>query len=189
VTDGAGTVTVQALVVVRRDIAAGKILFNPFEELGVDGHQVFELAVNRAFLNHPNLAIALDNLRFDFADFLVDEIGPIFLAVNDQIARFADAIRTERVRGARPAESGLGLLPRLEQRLIRPLRSEGRIRFVLIEILNAVVRDGRRLAERPIERFPNLIANCLRHDSVPLLFVQPQTGKPAGERPGETPRG
>jgi len=41
------------------------------EEFGVDGHHIFVVAVDRAVLDHPDLAIALDNLRFDLADLLV----------------------------------------------------------------------------------------------------------------------
>ncbi len=59
----------------------GKFCSIHCEELGVDGHQVFVLAVDGALFHHPDLAIALDNLRFDFADFFVHEVGPILLAV------------------------------------------------------------------------------------------------------------
>ena len=104
-----------------------------------------------AFLHHPDLAIALDNLRFDFADFFVDQVGPVFRPVEDQIARFAHAIGTKRIRGARPAERRLGFLPGFQQRLIRPFRSEGRIWFVLIEELNRVKGDACGLAQRPVK--------------------------------------
>src|ERR1700723_116417 len=69
------------------------------------------LAVDGALFHHPDLAIALDDLRLTFADLLVNEVGPILLAVEDPIARLAQAVRTKRVRGARPAERGLGLFP------------------------------------------------------------------------------
>jgi hypothetical protein len=36
------------------------------------------------------LAVAFDNLRFDLADLLVYEVGPVFLAIQDQIAGFQD---------------------------------------------------------------------------------------------------
>jgi hypothetical protein len=58
-----------------------------------------------ALFHHPNLPIALDNLRLNFAYLLVNEIGPVFLAIENQIARLANAIRTERVRCARPASA------------------------------------------------------------------------------------
>jgi len=165
VANRARSVAVQVFVVVSRNVAAREVSLDPFEELRVDGHQVFKFSVNGALLHHPDLAIAFDNLRFDFAHLFVDEVSPIFRAIKDQIARLADAIGTERVRLARPAERGLGFLPRLEHRLFGPLRSEGRVGTVLIEELNRVESDARGLAERPIKGFPELIPNRLRHYS------------------------
>jgi hypothetical protein len=156
VANRAGAVTMQLFVVVRRNITAGEILFDPFQELGVNRHQVFVFSVNGAFLYHPDLAIALDNLRFDFADFFMDQIGPVFFSVDDQIARFTHAIGTQGIRGARPTEGRLGFLPGLQQRLIRPLRRKRRIGIKFIEVLNRVVSDACSLAKRPIESFPKL---------------------------------
>ncbi len=163
VANGARTVLVQTFVVVRRNIAAGEILLDPLQELRVHGHQVFVLAVDGAFLHHPDLTVALDDLRLDFADLLVHQVGPVLLAVHDRIARLFHAIRAQRIGRARPAERGLRLLPRLQQRLIGPFRSEGRIRIVLIEELNGVIGDARRLAQRPVKRFPNFCACRTRH--------------------------
>ena len=70
VTHGAGAMLVQVFVIVRGNVAAGEVLLDPVQELGVDGHHVFVLAVNRAFLDHPDFAVALDDLRLDFADLL-----------------------------------------------------------------------------------------------------------------------
>ena len=129
---------VHVFIVVRRDIATGKILFNPFKELGIRGHQIFALSVDGAFFHHPDLPIALDDLRFDFADFLVYQVGPVFRAVHNCFARFVHAGRAQRIGCARPAERGLGLLPGFQHRLFRPLGNERRIRPVLIEELNRV---------------------------------------------------
>ena len=89
----ARTVVVQLFVVVRRNIASREISFDPFEELRVNRHQVFVLAVNGALFDHPYLAVALDNLRLDLADLLVNEVGPVLLAVDDGFARFFHARR------------------------------------------------------------------------------------------------
>ena len=145
------------------NVAAGEVLLDPFEELRVDGHQVFVLAVDGAFFHHPDLAVALDDLRLDLADLLVDQVGPVLLAVHDGVARFLHAVGAERVRRARPAERGLGLLPGLQQRLIGPFRREGWIGIVLVEELNRVERHACRLAERPVKGFPELVAGCVRH--------------------------
>ena len=133
VADGAGAVLVQIFVVVRGNVAAREILLDPFEEFRVDGHHVFVLAVDGAFLHHPDLAVALDDLRFDLADLLVHQVAPILLAADDRFARFFHAARAQRIGLPRPAECRLGLLPRLQQRLIRPLGREGWIRIVLVE--------------------------------------------------------
>ena len=124
----AGAVVVQGFVVVRGNVAARELLFDPLEELGVHGHQVFVLAVDGALLHHPDLAVALDNLRLDLADLLVHQVGPVLLAIDDRFARFFHAVRAERVGRARPAERRLGFLPGLEQRLIGPFRRERRVR-------------------------------------------------------------
>ena len=63
VLDGAGAVIVQIFVVVRRDVAAREVLLDPLEELRVDRHHVFDMAVLRAILDHPDLAVAFDDLR------------------------------------------------------------------------------------------------------------------------------
>src|SRR6266478_2940865 len=110
---GAGAVLVQIFVVVCGNIAAGELLFDMIEEFGVDGHHIFVVAVDRAVLDHPDLAIALDNLRFDLADLLVHKVAPVLFAVNDGFASLFDAIRTERIGLPRPAEGRLGLLPGL----------------------------------------------------------------------------
>lgn len=125
-----------AFIVVRRDVAARKVLFNPRQELRIDSHQIFALTVDRAILHHPDLPVALDDLSLDLSRLLVDEIGPVFLAVEDGVARLSNAVGTKRVRCARPAKSRLRLLPGFQQRLVGPFWSKRRIRIVLVEVLD-----------------------------------------------------
>src|SRR5215472_694770 len=161
---------VEIFVVVRRDITARELRFNPLKELGIDGHHVFVMAVNRAILDHPDLAVALDNLRLNLADLFVHQVAPVFFAVDDGFARLFDAIRTERVGLPRPAEGRLGLFPRLQERFVRPLWSERRIRVVLVEELNRVEGGACCPADGPINRPQNLRAYSIRHKPLSLSF-------------------
>ncbi len=113
VADGRRAVLVEVFVVVRGNVAAGELLFDPVEELGIDGHHVFIVAMDGAILDHPNLIVALDDLRLDFADFFVHQIAPVFLAGNDRFTRLFDACRAERIGLPREAKRGLGLFPGL----------------------------------------------------------------------------
>src|SRR5207247_11240384 len=63
----AGTVIVQFLVVVSVDVAPGKHLFNMREKLRIDSHHVFEVAMDRTLLYHPDLTIALNLRSFNLA--------------------------------------------------------------------------------------------------------------------------
>jgi len=81
------------------------------EEGGIDGHHVFEMAVLGAVLHHQDFAVALDDLRLDLADFFVEQNFVGQLAVENLLADLGHALGTERVRGARPAEGRLFLLP------------------------------------------------------------------------------
>src|SRR5215470_14872218 len=161
--NGARAMPVQVFVIVRGDVAAGEIALNPRKKLGIDGHQVFVLAVDGAFLHHPDLTITLDDLRLNFADLFVDEVTPVLFAVQDRLTGFFNAVRTERIGLPRPAERRLRLLPRLQQRLIRPFRGEGRVRIVFVEELYGLEGYAGSLAERPIERLPEFGPNRLRH--------------------------
>src|ERR1700722_5220312 len=125
VTHRAGAVLVQILVIVRGNIAAGILLFDPVEPFGINGHHVFIVAVLRTVFYHPDLAVALDDLRLDLADFLAHQIAPIFFTGDDRFARFFHARGAERIGLPRETQRWLGLLPGFEQRLIRPLRSYG----------------------------------------------------------------
>ena len=103
--DRAAAVVVQFFIVVSRDVAAGKLLLDPLEELHVDRHHVFEMAVHGTILDHPDLAIALDDLGFDLTDLLVNQDSAILLAADDRFARLDHAVRTQRIGLSRPTES------------------------------------------------------------------------------------
>ena len=132
----AAAVTVQLSSLCAGNVASGEILLDPREEFRVHGHQVFAVAMDRAFLHHPDLAVALDDLRLDLADLLMNEVGPILLAAENRVARLGHAAGAQRIGRTRPAESRLALLVGLQQRLIGPLRSERRVRIEFIEELN-----------------------------------------------------
>ena len=133
--DGAGAVVVQLGIVVGADVAAGEDFFQVLEEGRVDGHHVFEMAVDGAILDHQDLAVALDDLRLDFAGLVGVEDFEGRLAVQDLLADFGHAARAERIGLARPAQRRLGLFPGLQQRLVGPLRGEPRILADLIELV------------------------------------------------------
>ena len=80
ITDRAGAVVVEVLVVVGGNITSREVIFDPRQKLRVNGHDVFVTAVDRAFLDHPHLAVPLDDLGLDFAHLLVDERFPVLLA-------------------------------------------------------------------------------------------------------------
>ena len=48
----------------------GKFFSIQLQKIRVNSHQVFKVAVNRAILDHPNLAIPFKNRGLDFAHFL-----------------------------------------------------------------------------------------------------------------------
>ena len=124
---GRRAVVVQLLVVVRADVAAGEHLFEVLEERGVDRHHVLEVAVNGAILHHQDLPVAFEDRGLDLADLLIQEDADVLLAVEDLLPRLPRAGGAERVGLTGPAEWRLGLLIRLEQRLVRPARDERRV--------------------------------------------------------------
>src|SRR5579859_7531255 len=162
-------VLVQAFIVVRGNIAAGELLLDPLQEVGVNGHHVFIVAVQRAVFHHPYLAVALDNLRLDFTDLFAHQVAPVLFTLDDGFARFFHAGRAERVGLARKAESWPGLFPGFQQRLIGPLRGDRRIRILLVEMLNGIEGDTRRLAKHPVQGPENLRANRVGHTAVASL--------------------
>jgi hypothetical protein len=61
------------------------------------------VAVLRAVLDHPDLAVALDDLRLDLADFFVHQNVDRQMAVENLLANFRHALGAKRVGRARPA--------------------------------------------------------------------------------------
>jgi hypothetical protein len=110
-------------VVVRVNVPSGVHRLDVFQELGVHGHHVFDVAVNRAILDHPDFVVTLDDGRFDLAGFFLNDLPRVFAAFDDPLARFLDALGAERVGDAGPAQCGFGLLPRFLQGLVRPLKN------------------------------------------------------------------
>jgi len=62
---------VQMFVLMGTDVAAGENIFEVLREFGVNRHQVFEVPVLGAVLDHPDFAVAFDDLGLDLADFFV----------------------------------------------------------------------------------------------------------------------
>ena len=132
-TDGAAAVVMELFVVVRADVAAGEGFLEVLEKCRIDRHHVFEMSVGRTILDHDDFAVFLRDGRFDLADLLVEKDPVILLAVDDGLARFADAVRAERIGLAGPTEWRLHLLPRLLQRQVRPFRGEGPVGLYAVQ--------------------------------------------------------
>ena len=80
---------VERLIVVRRNIAAGKHLLEMLEEVGIHRHDVFEMTMEPAILDHQNLAVAFENRGLNFSDSLVHENTQILPAIQDLATRLA----------------------------------------------------------------------------------------------------
>ena len=130
--DGAGSVIMKFLVIVSIDVTTRKHLFYMCQKLDVDGHHVLEVPVNRTILDHPNFAIALNDLGLNLADFLVNQNANVLLPTDNRFPGLDYAVRTKRIRGSRPTQGWLALLPGFQQGLVRPLRRKGRIGLVFI---------------------------------------------------------
>ena len=111
----------------RADVAAGEALFKVLEEGRVDGHHVFKVAVLGAVLHHQDLAVALDDLRLDFADLFIQQNFVGQLAVEDLLADLGNALGTERVCGAGPAQRRLLFLIALQEWLLAPFGGKRRV--------------------------------------------------------------
>src|SRR6185369_415232 len=127
----------------RVDVTTGKHLFDVREKLGIDGHHVFEVAVGWTILDHPDFAVALDDLRFDFADLFIDQNADVFPTADDLFARFDNAVGTEGIGRSGPTQCWLTLLPRFQKGFVRPFWSKRRIGLVLIYRLNCVEKASR----------------------------------------------
>src|SRR5579863_8299679 len=133
--DGARSVVVQLFVVVRADVAPGEDFFEVLEERGIDRHYIFEMAMLGAVLHHQDLAVALDDLRLDLANLLIQKDFMGQLAVDYLVADLRDAARAQGIRLTWPAECRLLLLVALQQRLVRPFRRKGLVLIDLIELV------------------------------------------------------
>ena len=134
VRDGGCAVVVELFVIVGADVAAREDLLQVLHHRRVDGHEVFEVAVDGAVLDHEDLAVAFDDLRLDLADLLVEQDLVGELAVDDLLTDFRDAARAEGVGGARPTEGRLLLLVALQQGLVTPLGGEGSVWADAVEL-------------------------------------------------------
>ena len=159
--DGAGAVLVQLGIVVRADVAAGEDVFQVLEERGIDGHHVFEVAVDGAILHHQDLAVALDHLGLDLAGLFGVQHVERRLAVQNLLADFGHAARAQRIGVARPAQRGLGLFPRLEQGLFRPFRREARVLADLIELIEDEPSRPGGVGQSFLGVFDRLVHRCL----------------------------
>jgi hypothetical protein len=117
----------QVFVVVSCDVAPRKHIFQMLREFGVNRHHVFEVPVLGAILHHQDLAVALDDLGLDLPDFLVHQNFVWQVPIQNLLPDFRHALGAKRIRCTRPAERGLGLFVRFEQRLVRPLGSRRRV--------------------------------------------------------------
>src|SRR5579884_981893 len=133
------------------DIAAGKVLLDPLQELDVDRHKILKAAMDRTVFNHPDLSLALDDLCFDLAYLLVQQLCPILRAAHDLFTSFLDAFRTQRIRLTRPAKGRLGLLPGFQQRLFRPFRRKRRIDFRTVKEMECIEGDACAIANRSVD--------------------------------------
>jgi len=154
----------QVLVIVGANVAAREHLFEVLRELGVDRHHVFESSVLGAFLDHQDLAVALDDLRFDLADLLVHEDFMRKVAIQNLLTDFGNALGAKGIGTARPAERWLGLLVRLEQRLVGPL---GGWRRIGIDAVDPLKHSPRSLSGGDCNLLN--VLNRLAHDSFWLL--------------------
>src|SRR5918992_491835 len=102
---------VQLFVIVRLDISTWEHRLDMREEFRVDRHHVFKTTVDWTILDHPNLAVTFNNLRFNLANLLVDKYRNVLLATQDLLTRLDDTIRTQRVSRSRPSQGGLCFLP------------------------------------------------------------------------------
>jgi len=82
----------------------GGELLSSSEELGVDGHHVFIVAVERTVLTIPHLAVALDDLRLNLATFsCIRSRQSFFPAMIASRASFTHAGQRESVCRGKPS--------------------------------------------------------------------------------------
>src|SRR3989440_2040883 len=91
------------------------------------------MTVLGAVLDHENLAVALDDLSFDLADFFIEQDLVGQFAVENLLADLRNTPRAKRVGATRPAQRWLRLLVRLKQWLVGPLGFGRRIGLHAVE--------------------------------------------------------
>jgi len=136
-------VIVKLLVVVRLLIATREKPFDVRQEFRIHRHKIFEMPVLRTILDHPHLAVPLDDLCLDLADLLINKRRYIAIAIDDRLARLDHTVRAKRIRLPRKSQRWLRLLPRFQDRLIRPLRNERCVRLELVNRADSVKRSRR----------------------------------------------
>ncbi len=151
--DRRSAVIVKLFVIVRFDVAAREQRFHVLQKLRVDRHHVFEMAVRRTILDHPNLPVTLDDLRLDLADILINKRSHLAVAAEDLLTRFDNTIWAQTVRLPRKPKRRLRFLPRLQKRLVRPFRRKRRIWLKLIHRLNSIERALRDIRQSLFEMF------------------------------------
>ncbi len=144
--DRTAAVVVQLLVVVGTNITARKRFFEVLEEGGVNRHRVLEVPMNRAILDHDDLAVLLGDSGLDLADLFRQERFERPGAIENGLPCLSYAGGAQRVGLTRPAKGRLRLLIRLKQWLIRPLGDEGRVLADLVgageHLPGSVCHDG-----------------------------------------------
>ncbi len=172
------TMVMQLLVVVRADIAAGENVFEVLREFRVNRHQVFEVPVLGTVLDHPDLAVALDDLGLDLAHFFVHQHVDRQVAVENLLPNFRHALGTKRIGRPRPAERRLRLFPGLEQRLVGPLGNRRRIRSNAIQAFKDCPRAGGGNGHGLLNIFDRLMHSALAflHSGVRTVPTVPRTG-------------
>ena len=154
VRDRAGAMVVQLLVVVRPDVAPGEDVFQVLEHRRVDRHHVFEVPVQRALLDHHDLAVSLDDVGLDLADLLGEQDLDTSCAPSriDWRLRARRSDRANRFRAASRVSASV-FCQRLQKGLVGPARREGRV------LANAV--GGRNTCQRPLAATAITFSTCL----------------------------
>src|SRR5664279_3295303 len=160
-----GRAVVVELVLRDLDVAPEEILLEPAEELRVTGHQVFERAVLRARLDHPDLVAAQEDVGRNFSGPPVHELAELARAADDRVPDLSCARRAQRIRAAGIAQGRLRALVTLRERLRRPCRMKSTRRDAAIHGLKGIPGD--------IRRRPYCLVELLAHRSPPEYVVAP----------------
>ena len=126
-----------------------------------------------------DLAVALDDVRLDLADVLVDQRLDRLLAGQDPLPRFLDAGRAQRIGRARPAERRLGALVALQERRRRPLGLEGAGLEPTIDGLKCGPGETRGAGKHRFDGTPDVDASQGRHPR--------SAGRLPRKKPAESP--